>query len=986
MAQIPDLLSVSIKRTAVDPFGRLGSLYDTCQDRVLQPLDISFEKPPIHFPQKTKCIIEKGYHNQQRNPLEIIGINEHLRLSLALNIISKHGITSAMNYPYIINQYTRVIHYTYIHQEEELPNDFLLIQTWLETMNPGKNATHFITGVSWGIDIVIFLQLPTDENLITIIDTTLDKYRAYLNGDCDHFKLTRDDIFSYTKLVHTKVYSNIPVLNENSTLHDIFHNITRRKLNHSEHQQIAYTLCPLQSIFAQSLPSTHYTYIVHDISNEGEFEEYLFDLSRSLKTLENYFDEDMSSLLCGHFKDRLSNAYKQWYDLKTECNRTIDELASLVTEMRSGSILYQSLKDTLQNEEQIRMKNHIKSLTQDVNDLNAKGHLISDLGHQEIQYCNVIERHVNENDNEESLKSKLIIDQNSDRVLCSNDQLNKANPELLKELRHALVEELERNSKLRLTYADFSYSSFELPNMAVIPLSKYYMKKIPKQSDQLLNADINSSMSSVSTTAASIPMNASVPTNESINILLLGEIGVGKSMFINSFVNYVTFNTFERIHMEKPLVPIPVSFFISVGDNFEERLVKYDDENDSKNENFDNSGQSVTQQCKSYVFHPNHNDRSKLRIIDTPGFGDIRGVDQDHLIMEHIFEYIKKISHLNAICILLKSNQTELNSFLPICLERLYEYFGSSIRRNLIFCFTHTRSSSYTSGNAGVLLKDLLPSLPIRKIPLKKKNTFCFDNEFLRYLIALQNHITFSDQNREEYETSWTKSVLEANRLIRYIRKNLTAIPVPNEWEAIKRAQIEIAQLIHPLLETIRHILRNIIIRKINSMKVSIQLHSEDIPLDEREKDNYEDQHLPYQPTPLDFLQNYDVSNCPLAKKQNEMIKHLSFLYDTSAEFGYFLAYCTVYSNGNPFLTGLFRLMTEEKNVCDEYSRSYMNMQLVESLKALSFNYEECMKTFKSDRKRFRLSEIQERIRYMYTYPLVSAYVIEDQRTSNGIY
>ncbi|CAF0746526.1 unnamed protein product [Adineta ricciae] len=983
MADNQNPLSSCIQRTAIDPFGHLGSLYDACQDRVLQQLEFPFDKPPNQFPYTTQCTLAKGHKNQKQNPLEIIGIDEQLQFSLALNIIPKNGITSAMNYPHVIDQYTRVFHFTYVYRVETLPNDLQLLRSWLETMKPGKNATHVIAGITWGIDIVIFIQLPPDDNVTPLIDDTLEKYRAYLNGDSDHFQLTREDVLAYKKLTDTKIYSNMSVLSENSTLHDVFHSITRRKMNHNEHQQINYILCALQPFFS-SLPLSDYHYVSLDVSHESKLEEYLFDLSRSLKHLESYFNEDMSSLLCGHFKERLTNAYKQWYDLKNEANSIVDRLGSLVCDMRSGSVAYFPLDEAFETEQQIQLKTNIQNLTQNVADLNAKGHLISDLGHQEFQYCDVVERHVDENDNEESLRGKLIIDQNSDRVLCSSDQLNQNNPQQLKELRYTLVEELERNSKLRLTYADFSYCNFELPNMIILPFSKYHIRQRIKPIDPLVNSDFNSSVSSMSTTAVSMPLVPSILTNKSINILLLGETAAGKSMFINAFANYITFNTFEKIHSEEPLIPIPVSFFIPVGDNYEERLVKYDDVKNIQNENFDHPGQSVTQQCKSYVFHPNFADKSKLRIIDTPGFGDVRGAEHDNRTMEHIFDYVKKLAHINAICIFLRSGRTELNGFLSECLQQLYEYFGSHVRRNLIFCFTHTRTTAYTSGSAGVLLQDILASLPMRKVPLKKKNTFCFDNETFRYFVALQNQFQFSDQNREDYEKSWTKSVMEANRLVRYIRKNLVPIPVPDQWETIKRTQIEIVQLIHPLLETMRYILRNIISRKISSMKVSNQLNEEDTFIDGRDKDKYDDQYLPYEPIPLEFLQNYEISNCSMMKKQKEMINHLSFLYDTSAELGYFLAYSTTYPNGNPFLAGLFRLMTEEKNMCDDYGRSYMDMQLVESLKALSTNYEQCMKIFKVNGKRSKLSDIQQRIRFMYTYPLLSDYVIDSHRISNG--
>jgi len=975
MAQNQDALPLVINRTAVDPAGRLGTLYDIRQDLILEKLDITFEKAEDQFPQQARCVIENGDKNPNRNLLELIGIDEGLRLSLLLGFPPRNGISKVINRPHIIDKYTRVFHYTYIYREERFPDDEETVRAWLQAIMPETNATHIITGVSWGVDIVVVLQLSPQDDIVKMIDNTLEKYRAYLNGDRNDFKLTRDDIHICGQIIDTTIYSNIPISTNYTTLHEIFHNISQLKTNDIEHQQVNYILFPLQLFYSQS-PRSNYNYNSFYSTNNTQLEKYLLELFSLLKILEAYFNEDMSNLLCGHFKDRLTNAYQQWPHIQAEHNDLIKRFSALVTETRSGLLPISIINEELENEKQIRIRDNIYNLYRNIADLYAKGRLISDLGNQQIQYCNVVERHVDENDNEDTLKRKLIIDKTSDRILCSNDTLNINNPEQLQELTRALVEELARNSKLRLTYADFSYCTFKLPNMIILPFSKYYIKKKSKNQELLSTTDINTSISSFSTTHISVSPTSSSPTAESINILLLGETGVGKSTFINAIANYLSFNTIDKAQSDKPIVAIPVSFHLG------EHLVKFDDNGNSNNEDFNHPGQSVTQHCKSYVVHLNPNDKRKLRIIDTPGFGDTRGLEQDDLNMQHILEYIKRLPHLNAICILLKSNESKVNIFFQSCLTQLFDFFGSRIRRNIIFCFTNARSTSYTPGNAYLLLQDTISSLSIGKIPLKKKNTFCFDNESFRYLVALQNKISFNDQDKEEYEISWTNSVIEASRLIRYIRKNLLAYPIPNEWEAIKRAQIEIVQMIHPILETMRHILRNIIIRKINSSKVSIETHSNGVSFNEKQTDSYHRQSLPHQPIPIDFLEDFKITNCPLDQKQDDMIDQLALLCHVSAEFGHFLAHCTPYPNGNPFLSGLFRLTKEEENTCDDHNRSYMNMQLIEGLKSLTRTYEERMQTFKSNTKSKTLSDIHEWIKYMHEYPLVSDYVTGNNRAN----
>jgi hypothetical protein len=75
----------------------------------------------------------------------------------------------------------------------------------------------------------------------------------------------------------------------------------------------------------------------------------------------------------------------------------------------------------------------------------------------------------------------------------------------------------------------------------------------------------------------------------------------------------------------------------------------------------------------------------------------------------------------------------------------------------------------------------MLKSLPMADINFKKDNTFCFDSESFRYLVALQNRISFDDLQREEYEMSWTKSVSEANRLVYYLCEILSPHRIQDE-------------------------------------------------------------------------------------------------------------------------------------------------------------------------------------------------------------
>ncbi|CAF4007694.1 unnamed protein product [Rotaria sp. Silwood1] len=100
--------------------------------------------------------------------------------------------------------------------------------------------------------------------------------------------------------------------------------------------------------------------------------------------------------------------------------------------------------------------------------------------------------------------------------------------------------------------------------------------------------------------------------------------------------------------------------------------------------------------------------------------------------MQHILSFINNLSYLNAICILLKPNESKLNVVLRSYFSRLLGFLGETIHHNIIFCFTNTRATFFAPGNTGSLLKSMLESYSFKDILFKKLNTFCFDNESFR--------------------------------------------------------------------------------------------------------------------------------------------------------------------------------------------------------------------------------------------------------------
>ena len=145
------------------------------------------------------------------------------------------------------------------------------------------------------------------------------------------------------------------------------------------------------------------------------------------------------------------------------------------------------------------------------------------------------------------------------------------------------------------------------------------------------------------------------------NILIIGETGVGKSSFINSFVCYllgVQMYNKERFKMV--------------------------------NEKVETQTQSVTSDIISYTIRPKENIcKCPIRLIDTPGFGDTRGEKVENSNIEKLSDYLKKeITEIHAIIFVFKSSTNRIHSFQTEIFNKMMNLFGKDAANNFTVLFT----------------------------------------------------------------------------------------------------------------------------------------------------------------------------------------------------------------------------------------------------------------------------------------------------------
>ncbi|KAL2755447.1 hypothetical protein ACRALDRAFT_1082323 [Sodiomyces alcalophilus JCM 7366] len=252
-----------------------------------------------------------------------------------------------------------------------------------------------------------------------------------------------------------------------------------------------------------------------------------------------------------------------------------------------------------------------------------------------------------------------------------------------------------------------------------------------------------------------------------LNILILGETGVGKSTFINAFINYLLFDSLDEAMDDDELsYLVPCSFSMQYVDKddidagFVQKDVKVGDSDD--NEKDGTHGQSATQGTKVHRIAIGN---QVLRLIDTPGIGDTRGVEQDQKNMENILATVGHHDNIHGILVLLKPNMSRLTLMFRFCVNELLTHLHRDAARNLVFGFTNTRQTNYMPGDSYKPLQTLIRGHKSIDIKLGRETVFCFDSESFRYLAA-RKEAGIEMGNVDDFRSSWHRSAIEARRLM----------------------------------------------------------------------------------------------------------------------------------------------------------------------------------------------------------------------------
>ena len=152
-------------------------------------------------------------------------------------------------------------------------------------------------------------------------------------------------------------------------------------------------------------------------------------------------------------------------------------------------------------------------------------------------------------------------------------------------------------------------------------------------------------------------------------MLLIGETGSGKTSFLNLLCNYAKVKQLGSNE-----------FDLEILDNF----------HDAELENAQ-SKQMESKTSGTVLYNVELNDL-EIGVIDTPGFGDSRGMDEDKEHTRRIIAALKEVEHVNCICLVINGRLSRMTASLKYVLAEITAILPNNIIDNVVVVFTNTTS------------------------------------------------------------------------------------------------------------------------------------------------------------------------------------------------------------------------------------------------------------------------------------------------------
>ncbi|XP_041829227.1 uncharacterized protein LOC121632104 [Melanotaenia boesemani] len=134
-----------------------------------------------------------------------------------------------------------------------------------------------------------------------------------------------------------------------------------------------------------------------------------------------------------------------------------------------------------------------------------------------------------------------------------------------------------------------------------------------------------------------------------------------------------------------------------------------------------------------------------LTIIDTPGYGDTKNIEQDAIVSQRLFDLFRSnngVHEVDAVGLVIKASDNRLSNRLIYIFNSVMSLFGSDMERNIVVLITHSD---------GISPENALQALKVAKIKCARKG----NKEPVHFLFNNCQHNTRTEKNKDLLEHTY---------------------------------------------------------------------------------------------------------------------------------------------------------------------------------------------------------------------------------------
>ncbi|XP_073334418.1 uncharacterized protein [Pagrus major] len=266
------------------------------------------------------------------------------------------------------------------------------------------------------------------------------------------------------------------------------------------------------------------------------------------------------------------------------------------------------------------------------------------------------------------------------------------------------------------------------------------------------------------------------------SILLVGATGAGKSALVNALVNY------------------------TMGVKWEDEVWFQIVEEEKKRQSASQTSDVIVYQIFGFE---GETLPYSLTIIDTPGFGDTRGIELDAAISERLLDWFRSddgVHEINAVGLVLKATENRLDERLMYIFDSVVSLFGKNMEENIVALITHSSGTTY---------KKALKALEAANIKCAKYG----NNQPVHFLFDNCQQEDRTEDPEEELELAFTKTTKGLKKFTDFLEKTRpqklkTTVDVLNERVRLKaciqnlKEKIQTTELIQTEIQQTREALK----------------------------------------------------------------------------------------------------------------------------------------------------------------------------------